>query len=151
MIFLRLTPLWSNYYRYLYFRGFFQRTYNRGDIRHITNFRFWRTVEEAKLFQGNKDTIWEQAREHKKTNFRFLGNRGTSQIISEEQRNRYPRPRSVLPCILGPKSSPVQSDSKPSPYDPSCWWDIKHKIKQSINPGIFFFQTTLSSDHMPVM
>ena len=81
----------------------------RGDIRHITNFRFWRTVEEAKLFQGNKDTIGEQAREHKKTNFRFLGNRGTSQIISEEQRNRYPRPRSVLPCTLGPKSIPGSS------------------------------------------
>ena len=29
-------------------------------------------------------------REHKKTNFRFLGNRGTSQFISEEQWNRYP-------------------------------------------------------------
>ena len=29
-------------------------------------------------------------REHKKTNFRFLGNRGTSQFISGEQGNRYP-------------------------------------------------------------
>ena len=28
--------------------------------------------------------------EHKKTNFRFLGNRGTSQSISGEQGNRYP-------------------------------------------------------------
>ena len=31
-------------------------------------------------------------REHKKTNFRFLGNRGTSQFISGEQGNRYPPP-----------------------------------------------------------
>ena len=29
-------------------------------------------------------------REHKKTNFRFLGNRGTIQFISGEQGNRYP-------------------------------------------------------------
>ena len=30
------------------------------------------------------------SREHKKTHFRFLGNRGTSQFISGEQGNRYP-------------------------------------------------------------
>ena len=47
------------------------------------------------LFQGNKDqnlrgtkTILGN-REHKKTNFRFLGNRGTSQFISGEQWNGY--------------------------------------------------------------
>ena len=55
-------------------------------IKHI--FTFGGTGEEAKLFQGNKDTIGEQASEHKKTSFRFWGNRRTSQIISEEQRNR---------------------------------------------------------------
>ena len=38
--------------------------------------------------RGTK-TILEN-REHKKTNFRFLGNRGTSQFISGEQGNRYP-------------------------------------------------------------
>ena len=31
-------------------------------------------------------------REHKKTNFPFLRNRGTSQFISGEQGNRYPPP-----------------------------------------------------------
>ena len=31
-------------------------------------------------------------REHKKTNFRFLENMGTSQFISGEQGNRYPPP-----------------------------------------------------------
>ena len=55
--FLRLTPFWSNYYRYLHFCGFFQRTqHTRGDIRH-------------------------------KTNFRFLVNGGRSQIIAREQRH----------------------------------------------------------------
>ena len=39
-------------------------------------------------------------REHKKTNFRFLGNRGTSQFISGEQGNMYPPPpgRASLLC-----------------------------------------------------
>ena len=46
------------------------------------------------LFQGNKGQILRgtktilENREHKKTNFRFLGNRGTSQFISGEQGNR---------------------------------------------------------------
>ena len=56
------------------FSWIFKRTHYRGKIRH-TFFAFWGTGEEAKLFQGKKDTIGEQAREHKKTHFRFLGNR----------------------------------------------------------------------------
>ena len=39
----------------------------------------------------------------------------------------------------------VQSDYKPSPYDLSSWWDVKHKLNESIKSGIFFFQTTLNS------
>ena len=38
--------------------------------------------------QGTKTILGNM--EHKKTNFRFLGNRGTSQFISGEQGNRYP-------------------------------------------------------------
>ena len=40
-------------------------------------------------FAGEDETILGN-REHKKTNFRFLGNRGTSQFISGEQGSRYP-------------------------------------------------------------
>ena len=42
-------------------------------------------------FEGNGGTETALGnREHKKTNFQFLGNRGTSQFISGEQGNRYP-------------------------------------------------------------
>ena len=42
-------------------------------------------------FEGNRGTKTILGNgKHKKTNFRFLGNRGTSQFISGEQGNRYP-------------------------------------------------------------
>ena len=49
------------------------------------------TGKQRPNFEGNRvtNTILGKS-DHKKTNFRFLGNRGTSQFISEEQRNRYP-------------------------------------------------------------
>ena len=74
---------------------------------------FWGTGEKGIYFRGTGENgiyfrgTWEQRsnfegdrgtktilgnREHKKTNFRFLGNRGTSQFISGEQGNRYPPP-----------------------------------------------------------
>ena len=66
---------------------------------------FWGTGEQGHLFQGNRGTKKGQIlrgtktilgnREHKKTNFRFLGNRGTSQFISGEQGNRYPPGRAA--------------------------------------------------------
>ena len=40
---------------------------------------------------GEQRQYWGNM-EHKKTNFRFLGNGGTSQFISGEQGNRYPLP-----------------------------------------------------------
>ena len=47
--------------------------------------------EQRPNFEGNRGTKTILGiREHKKTNFRFLGNRGTSQFISGEQGNRYP-------------------------------------------------------------
>ena len=51
------------------------------------------TWEQRPNFEGNRGTKTILGnREHKKTNFRFLGNRGTSQFISGEQGNRYPPP-----------------------------------------------------------
>ena len=50
------------------------------------------------MISGNKDTIGERAREHKKTNFQFWWNRGTSHIISGEQRNWY-TPPPPLECV----------------------------------------------------
>ena len=57
---------------------------------------FWGTGEQGHSFQGNKGQILRGtktllgSREHKKTNFRFWGNRGTSQFISGEEGNRWP-------------------------------------------------------------
>ena len=49
------------------------------------------TGEQRPNFEGNRGTKTILGnREHKKTNFRFLGNRGTSQFISGEQEIRYP-------------------------------------------------------------
>ena len=49
------------------------------------------TGEQRPNFEGNRGTKTILGnREHKKTNFRFLGNRGTSQFISGDQGNRYP-------------------------------------------------------------
>ena len=57
---------------------------------------FWGTGGKRAFIsgeQGNKGQILRGTktilgnREHKKTNFRFLGNRGTSQFISGEQGN----------------------------------------------------------------
>ena len=47
--------------------------------------------EQRSNFEGNRGTKTILGnREHKKTNFRFWGNRGTSQFSSREQGNRYP-------------------------------------------------------------
>ena len=55
------------------------------------------TGEQRPNFEGNKGTKTILGnREHKKTNFPFLGNRGTSQFISGEQGNRYPLGASVV-------------------------------------------------------
>ena len=49
------------------------------------------TGEQRPNFEGNRGTkTILKNREYKETNFRFLGNRGTSQFISGEQGNRYP-------------------------------------------------------------
>ena len=46
------------------------------------------TGEQRQNFEGNWGTkTILGSREHKKTNFRFLGNMGTSQFISGEQGN----------------------------------------------------------------
>ena len=51
------------------------------------------TGEQRSNFEGNRGTKTILGnREHKKINFRFLGNRGTSQFISVEQGNNYPHP-----------------------------------------------------------
>ena len=55
---------------------------------------------KGKILRGTK-TIFGN-REHKKTNFRFLGKRGTSQFISGEQGNRYPPRRAFLIYQLPP-------------------------------------------------
>ena len=48
------------------------------------------TWEQRPNFEGNRGTKTILGnREHKTTNFRFLGNKGTCQI-SEEQGNKYP-------------------------------------------------------------
>ena len=55
------------------------------------------TEEQRSNFEGNMGTKTILGnREHKKTNFRFLGNRGTSQFISGEQGNRYPPGRASI-------------------------------------------------------
>ena len=55
------------------------------------------TGEQRPNFEGNRETKTILGnREHKKTNFRILGNRGTSQFISGEQGNRYPPGRASL-------------------------------------------------------
>ena len=47
------------------------------------------TGEQRPNFEGNRRTkTILRNREHKKTNFRFLGNRGTRKFISGEQGNR---------------------------------------------------------------
>ena len=49
--------------------------------------------EQRPNFEGNRGTKTILGnREHKKTNFRFWGNRRSSQFISGEQGNRYPPP-----------------------------------------------------------
>ena len=49
------------------------------------------TGEQRPNFEGNRGTMTILGnREHKKANFPFLGNRGTSEFISGEQGNRYP-------------------------------------------------------------
>ena len=47
--------------------------------------------EQMQIFVGNRGTKTILGnREHKKTNFRFLGTRGTNQLISGELGNKYP-------------------------------------------------------------
>ena len=56
-----------------------------------TGHLFQGTGEQRLNFEGNRGTKTILGnREHKKTNFRFLGNMGTNQFISGEQGNRYP-------------------------------------------------------------
>ena len=63
---------------------------------------FRRTGEPRPNFEGNRGTKTILGNmEHKKTNFRFLGNRGTSQFISGEQGNRYPTGRASYIIING--------------------------------------------------
>ena len=60
------------------------------------------TGEQRPNFEGNRGTKTILGnREHKKTNFQFLGNRGTSQFISREQGNRYPLggPHYLCVCV----------------------------------------------------
>ena len=57
MIFLRLTPFWSNYYRYLDFCWFFQRKQIRDDLRHKTNFRFL-VNGRSKIIAGEQIYYW---------------------------------------------------------------------------------------------
>ena len=72
---------------------------------------FRRTGEKRPNFKGNRGTKTILGnREHKKTNFRFFGNRGTSQFISGEQGNRYP-PGRVSEVFLYPNSREVLSNN----------------------------------------
>ena len=77
------------------------------------------TGEQRPNFEGN--------REHKKTNFRFLGNRGASQFFSGEQGNRYPPSpplgggytsvtRTGLETIKGHRDIDVHSRSRSKGY-----------------------------------
>ena len=58
MVLLRLTPFWSNYYRYFHFCGLFQRKHNRGDIRHKTNFRFLVNGGRSQIIAGEQRHYW---------------------------------------------------------------------------------------------
>ena len=63
---------------------------------------FRETGEQRPNFEGNRGTKTILGnREHKKTNFRFLGNMGTSQFISGEQGNKYPPPPPGRDSIVG--------------------------------------------------
>ena len=65
------------------------------------NDQIWRGTGEQRV----QDQIFEGNRQHKKTNFRFWGNRGTSKFISGEQGNRYPPP--PPPLLEGPHYRPA--------------------------------------------
>ena len=57
--------------------------------------------EQRPNFKGNRGTKTTLGnREHQKTNFRILGNRGTSQFISGEQGNRYPLGRASVQAFM---------------------------------------------------
>ena len=92
-----------------------------------------------------------------KTNFRFLVNGGRSLIIAGEQRHYWRTRKQIFvffvffetgeqankgtgtppqECVALYLGSQVDT---PAPYDLSFWWDVKHKLNQSIKPGIFFF------------
>ena len=48
-------------------------------------------MEQMPHFEGNNGTkVVLGNREHKKANFRYMGNRGSSHFISGEQGKRYP-------------------------------------------------------------
>ena len=60
------------------------------------------TWEQMPHFKGNRGTKTILGnRDHKKTNFRFLGNRGTSQFISGGTREQVPPP--PPPPLEGPQ------------------------------------------------
>ena len=63
------------------------------------------TGEQRSNFEGNRGTKTILGnRKHKKTNFRFLGNRGTSQFISGEQANLFQGNKGTGTPLGGPQS-----------------------------------------------
>ena len=73
-------------------------------------------------FEGNRGTKTILGnREHKKTNFRFLGNSGTSHFISGEQGNRYPPGRASLTLrMLGIFHALLFRLKEPMPFQNIC-------------------------------
>ena len=66
------------------------------------------TGEQMSNFKGNRGTKTIMGnRDHKKTNFRFLGNRGTSQFITAEQGNRSTPVESLTSAQLAIYMGPI--------------------------------------------
>ena len=131
-----------NYYLYLHFCGFFQRKHNRGDLRHKTNFRFFgERGRKPNYCRGTKTLLENKLGNIRKPIFDFgdQGNKPTKEQVPPSEECVALYPGSQVDTRL------VQSDSKPSPYDLRCWWNVKYKLNQSIKPGIVFFQTPLNS------
>ena len=83
------------------------------------------TGEQRPNFEGNRETKTILGnREHKKTNFRFWGNRGISQFISGEQGNS--NPSTPPPPLGGPHRKIIRymgrSRSKPPPAPDEISW-----------------------------
>ena len=106
------------------------------------------TGEQMPTFEGNRGTKTILGnREHKKTNFQFLGNRGTSQFISGEQGDRNPLggpPACSIQLLRPVKCRPLQIvnsiDSRLSLFlHSSPTWFRRHYIlaKSSNRPPVF--------------